>query len=278
MATQPEGGLDGTAAMRTLIVILAAVALAACESRPVDSPTLRAVDPGERDSAIALLQRVGTETIDRAFAELSRQPHTLHERLHQFDESGRINAYRRRTVAVDPPDVTTVTSESEGTFDFGAFGRFVSFDDLDRLPQNPVPFILAEDPPFLTPQGRELYHFAFDPDTTVHYVRLTSVTVTARPGDGDDQPLRRARMLIDPATEQIVSLRIERHSSNVLFGETSTLEISLSPSRQLTWLPARTNYRVALRAALTATRRFQLERDYELPGAPRSELAARDPR
>jgi hypothetical protein len=82
---------------------------------------------------------------------------------------------------------------------------------------------------------------------------------------GEDLPLRSVRLFIDPASEEVIGVRLHRHSSNLLFGETSQLELMLAPFPDGRWLPKRTDYRVALRAALTATRRFHLERTYEVP-------------
>jgi hypothetical protein len=257
--------------MRTSALI-SILLLAGCAPGPPEPIELPEVAPDERDEAITLLERSGTDLLDASFQALDRRSHTLREHLHQLDEAGRISAFRRRTIVHEPPETETVSSESEGTFDFGAFGRFVSFDDLDRLPQNPVPFLLAEDPPFLTPRGRDVYHFAFEPDTTLGGVRVRVVAVTAIPREADDQPLRWARLFIEPGAEQIVGISLRRHSQNVLFGETSLLEVMLAPRPDGTWLPQRSDYRVALRAALTATRRFQLLREY---GVGREEWSRR---
>jgi hypothetical protein len=224
---------------------------------------LRLVDKDVRDSASCGPVPAATPALDAAFERIAEWPHLLHEQLRQLDESGRTTAYRRRTLAYEPPVVQTLHAEARGTFDFGTFGRFVSFDDLDRLPQNPVPFLLADEAPFLTPRGREVYHFAFEPDTTIAGAVVRVVAVRAIPRVGDDQPVRAARILVEAESEQIIGLRLHRSSSNILFGETSVLAISLARAGAA-WVPERTYYRVALRAVLTATRHFSLERRYQL--------------
>lgn len=252
--------------MRAMIPLLLLVLLLAsgCRQEAYAPADLPHVDEEERMAAIGLLERAGLDSLEAAFARVDHRAHVLHERLHQLDGAGRVTAYRRRALLFDPPEVRTLHAEAGGTFDFGAFGRFVSFDDLDRLPRNPVPFLLAEEAPFLTPRGREAYHFAFEPDTSMAGAAVRVVLVRAHPVDGNDQPLRLARLLIDAESEQIVALRVHRASSHLLFGETSVLEVALTRAGGA-WLPDRTHYMVALRAPLAATRRFQLERHYELP-------------
>jgi hypothetical protein len=251
--------------LRLLLIPLLALTLAACETTP-DPPPLTAEEAAARDSVIQLIEAASRDALDEAFARLATTEHTVRERLEQFDERGRVNAFRRRTVEVRDGETETVFREAEGTFDFGAFGRFVSFDDLDRLPENPVPFLGPDDPPYLSPQGREAYRFAFAPDTLLAGRTARVITIRAREGE-DGLALRSARLYVDAASGDLVGVRIRRHSQHVLFGETSSLVLLLAPAPDGAWLPELTDYRVSLRAALTATRRFQLVREYR-PEAP----------
>lgn len=250
---------------RLLLIPLLALGLAACETTP-DAPPLSPSETAARDSVIVVIETASREAIDEAFARLANTEHTIRERLEQFDERGRVNAFRRRTLHVEGGRAETAFAEAEGTFDFGAFGRFVSFDDLDQLPDNPVQFLLPDDPPYLTPQGRDAYDFAFAPDTLLAGRAARVITVDARPGEGDGLALRSARLYVDDATGDLVGIRLRRHSQNMLFGETSVLTLMLAPAGNV-WLPQLTDYRVSMRAALTATRRFQLVREYR-PEAP----------
>lgn len=247
---------------RFSIIAILLLLLSGCYPERPPAQALPEVSPEEREEALALAEAADRASLEAAFDRLSRHPHTLRERLHQFDADGRVNAYRRRTVDVDGPERETVFAEQEGTFDFGAFGRFVSFEDMDRLPENPVPFLLPEDPPYLTARGREAYRFALAPDTTIGGRAVRVVRVDALPDEGDDQAVRGARLFVDSATGDLVGVILRRASQNVLFGEQSTLELMLAPGPGGGWLPRTTDYRVAVRAALTATRRFQLQRDY----------------
>jgi hypothetical protein len=255
--------------LRISILLILALGIAACRPQ-VDAPppVLSAEEQAERDQAIALAEGAGTGLLNDAFARLAGRPHSVREELAQLDAEGRVTAVRRRVMDVGPDTVETVATEATGTFDFGAFGRFVSFDDMDRLPANPVPYIVPDDPTYLSPQGREVYHFALAADTTIGPMRARVVTVTARPGEGDSQALRSARLYVDAASGELVGLRIHRHSQNVLFGESSMLHLMLAPGPQGAWLPAETRYTVAVRAALTATRRFRLYRAYDLAPGP----------
>ena len=252
------------------IIILLALGSAACEPQvATPPPVLTPAEQAEREEALALAEDAGRDLMNQAFARLATRPHIVREELVQLDAEGRETAARRRIMRAEPDTVETVASEARGTFDFGAFGRFVSFEDMDHLPANPVPFIVPEDPTYLSPQGREVYHFALAADTLLGAARVRIVTVTARPNEGDNQALRSARLYVDPASGDLVGIRVHRHSQNILFGETSVLHLMLTPGPEGNWLPAETRYTVAVRAALTATRRFRLQRAYEpAPLAP----------
>lgn len=252
--------------MRPLVLALAAL-LATC--RPAPPPAdLPPEDPAARAEALALLEAASPTTLEAAFDRLRGRPHGLLERLEQLDAAERVTAHRTRRRVVEGGTPRTLEAEQDGTFDFGLFGRFVSMDDLDRLPENPVPFVLADDPPpYLTPAGREAYAFGLAPDTTLGGRTVRVVTVTARPGEGDGQPLRAARLYVEAASGALVGVRLDRRVATPLYGEVSRLELLLRPDPSGDWLPERTVYAVALRAALTGTRRFRLIRQYGFEGA-----------
>lgn len=246
--------------MRPSVLLAFLLLLAACGR--TEAPPLTEAEAAEHARALALIERMDREALDAAFDRLAGVPYTVEERLTQLDRDGRTTAHRSRTLAVEGGRAETVEADAEGTIDFGNFGRFLAVDDLDAVPTNPVPHLFPDDPPYLTPQGREAYQFGFAADTTVSRRILRVVTVEARPGAGDGQALRRAHLYVDPGTNRLVGLRAWRHSDTLLFGETSRFALLLRPS-PVGWLPAEADYTIAVRGALTATRHFRLERRYE---------------
>lgn len=246
--------------MRPSVLFALLLLLAACGR--TETPPLTDAEAAEHARALAFVERVDREALDEAFDRLARVPHTVEERLTQLDRDGRPTAHRTRRLAIEGERAETVAADSAGTIDFGNFGRFLAVDDLDAVPANPVPHLFPDDPPYLTPQGREAYQFRFAADTTIARRILRVVTVAARPGVGDGQALRRAHLYVDPGTNRLVGLRAWRHSDTLLFGETSRFALLLRPS-PVGWIPAEADYTIAVRGALTATRHFRLERRYE---------------
>jgi hypothetical protein len=248
----------------SLVLVLALmVATTGCAERTETEP-LPPTPVAEQDAVLALLRDLDRSVLDAAFDRLEIMPHVYTERLVQVDASGRPVATRIRTRQVEGGAARTVADETTGEFDLGVFGRFASPDDIDHLPTNPVPLILPMEPPYLGPRGREAYHFAFAPDTLIAGRTMRVVHVRARPGEGDDQELREAIMVVDPATNALVGVRVQRRQQSPMFGEESELTVFLEPGPDGTWLPASSRYALALRAPMTATRRFRLERVYEV--------------
>jgi hypothetical protein len=246
--------------MRPALLALLLASLAACADAP--PPALPPAEAAAQDAAVAAVRGVDRGPLEAAFDALALRPHTLTERLEQVDPIGQVLATRTRTLRVEGGEARTLSADSSGTFDLGTFGRFVSLDVVDRLPANPVPHLLAEDPPYLSARGQEAYTFAIEADTLVGGQPLRALAIRARPGEGDDQALREVVQFVEPATGALRGLRVRRHQASPLFGETSALAVHLAPAADGTWLPETTRYDVALRAPLTAKRRFRLTRTY----------------
>lgn len=260
------GGLRGSHGtrplpMRPALPLLLLALLAACAEAP--PPSLPPGEAAARDSVVAALRAADRRPFEEAFEALGHTPHTVSERLEQVDPIGRVTATRTRTLRVAGGAPEVLSADSSGTFDLGTFGRFVSLDAVDRLPANPLPHLLPEDPPYLSPRGGEAYAFAFEPDTTLggRPVRVP----TARAHSGADPAIREAVLFVDPASGALVGARVRRRQASPLFGETSTLAVLLRPEAG-GWLPASTRFDVALRAPLTASRRFRLTREYAYAG------------
>lgn len=227
----------------------------ACGSTP-EQPPLTEDERIERDSVVALIERADPASLDRAFELLDDEPYIVLERLEQFTADGQVSAVRERTLTIDGESALVLNSSASGMFDFGSFGRFVSLDDLDHIPDNPVPFLIDDDPPYLTPVGEEVYRFSFGADTTLGDLHVRTLVIQALP---DAQfPLRNMTLYIDPSDSHLVGLRVHRESDSFFFGENSRMSLFLSQDR----LPAQATYDVEIHGALTATRRFRLSRTY----------------
>lgn len=251
---QPLGENEVHTSMRMLL-ILSLLCVAACGRAP-EPPVLTEEARAERDSVIALVEIADPASFIDAFERLESMPYVVLERLEQFTPEGQVSALRERTLLIDGESTLVLESSASGMFDFGSFGRFVSLDDLDHIPENPIPFLIQDDPPYLTPAGKESYLFTFGADTTLGNLTIRTVDIHALPDY--DHPLQRAVLYVDPADRHLVGIRLHRYSDTFFFGENSRMSLFLSDDR----LPTTAVYDVEIRAALTVTRRFRLTRTY----------------
>jgi hypothetical protein len=251
--------------LRRLALLLLPL-LAAC-----DEPAPLALSPAEaaeRDSVLAVLRAADTDALAAAFDRLDALPYTVEITTAQLGPDGGVTARRHSVVEVDPAAAPNVLrTDSAGAFDWGAFGPLVSADPEAALPaDNPAALALSEDPPYLAPRGREAFAFRFAPDTLVGGARVRVLAVEARPGEGDDQLLRYARLYVDDGGA-LVGVRLRRQTESVLFSEASDATILLRPTPAGTWLPHVTRFDASVSALFTDRRRFRLQRVYA-PGVP----------
>ena len=250
--------------MRVLALLLL-LPLAACTEAPPEP--LAPADAAERDSVLAVLRTADTAALAAAFDRLDAFRYHVESRTEQFGADGRTEAARTVAAEVSPnagaPLTDVVLADSTGAFDYGAFAAFASEADENPLPgENPATLVVPEDPPYLDPRGREAYQFRFAPDTLLGDRRVRVLTVDARPGEGDDKTLRRARLYLDPATGDLVGIRLLQRMESVLFSERSDASILLQPGPAGGWLPERTRFDTTLDALFTARRHFRLSRRY----------------
>jgi hypothetical protein len=242
--------------------LLLLLLLAAC-----DEPAPLALSPAEvaeRDSVLAVLRAADPDALAAAFDRLDALPYTVETTTEQLGPAGEVGARRRVVAEVSPsaPAPTVLESDSAGAFDWGAFGALAA-DDAERpLPSdNPAGLLLSEDPPYLSPRGRETFAFRFAPDTLLGDQRVRVLAVDARPGDGDDQLLRHARLYVD-AEGTLVGVHLRRRTESLLFSEASEATILLHPTRAGTWLPHLTRFDARVAALFTDRRHFRLQRVY----------------
>lgn len=241
---------------RFVLVLLLAVA--ACAEPAPTSPSAEA----PADSAFALLRDADPSALEAAFALLDAHvPYTVTTTVEQHGENGAPVASHTATLRVTPRGTEVVEADSSGAFDFGGFERFAKRRSDGT---NTAPPVLPTDPAYLDPQGREAFAFEIEGDTLVGDRRVRVLTVHARPGEGDDQPLRTARVYLD-AAGAVVGAIVERRQASVLFGETSRRALFLRPSPD-GWLPDRLTVASEIHAPLTAPRRFRLDERYAYDG------------
>jgi hypothetical protein len=249
-----------------LLALLLLLPLAACSEAP--PAPLAPDDAAERDSVLALLRTADTDALAAAFNRLDAFRYHVEVRTEQLGADGRTEAVRTVAAEVTPngdaPLLDIVLADSTGAFDYGGFALFASDPDLDPLPaENPATLVVPEDPAYLDPRGIETYLFRFAPDTLLGDRRVRVLTVDARPGEGDDKTLRRARLYLDPATSDLVGIRLQQRMASPLFSERSDATILLQPGPAGGWLPHRTRFETTLDALFTDERHFRLSRRYD---------------
>lgn len=247
--------------------LAALLAVAACAEPAPRAPSDGAPsddapsDGAPSDSAFALLRDADPAMLGEAFERLGGRAYTITRRTEQLGEDGAPIASHTLTLRVTPSGTEVLAADSSGAFDFGGFERFA---DRRRAGPSAAPPVLPTDPAYLEPQGREA--FAFEPagDTLIGDRRVRIAAVRARPGEGDDQPLRAARLYVD-AAGAVVGAIVDRRQESVLFGEASRRTLFLRPSPD-GWLPDRLTVASEVRAPLVAPRRFRLDERYAYDG------------
>ncbi len=225
--------------------------LAACAEEP--PPALSPAEAAETDAVLDLLRAADPGEPLRLSSDSSRS-YELSEQIERLDAEGRVVASRSRRWRVGADGFRLLAADSTGTFGDEEGGRPTAPDPIGR--------VLPEEPAFLGPRGRETYRFALAPDTALGGRPVRVAAVEARPGEGDDQALRAARLYLDAATGRLVGATVRRRQASPLFGEESTLSAMLRPTPEGRWLPDRTRYDAAVRAPFSEPRRFRLTRQY----------------
>jgi hypothetical protein len=248
-----------------VLALLLLLPLAACTEAP--PAPLSPADAAERDSVLALLRAADSDALAAAFNRLDAFRYHVEVRTEQLSADGRAEAVRTVAAEVTPngdaPLLDVVLADSTGAFDYGGFALFASEPDAKPLPaENPAALVVPEDPAYLDPRGIEAYRFRFAPNATLGDRRVRVLTVEARPGEGDDKTLRHAQLYLDPATGDLVGIRLQQRMASPLFSERSDATILLQPGPAGGWLPHTTRFETTLDALFTAKRHFRLSRRY----------------
>ncbi|NBC15764.1 MAG: hypothetical protein GVY18_00435 [Bacteroidetes bacterium] len=203
--------------------------------------------PPAPDSTLALLDTVRTAPFLQAFDTLKSRSFTFVTRTIQYAADGQPVARQARTVEVRPDaPLRIVHAADSGAFDAGWLSPFVTLDTT-LTPTTPIgQHLITDDPAYLAARNRDAYRYVQHLDTLPGGRAVRVIDVLARPGLGDDQPLRRARLSVLPTSLQLVSLYLIRHRQDALFGEESHFFTRLQPGPDDAWIPDTTRFRSRL--------------------------------
>jgi len=238
--------------LRLLSPVLCLPFLAACGGE--HAPAV--ADPAA-DSAFALLASLDPRAVDEAYRRLDRYAYTVTVRLTAEDAGGRREA--RCTLAGRPGAGTRVVS-SEGEEAFGGH-------PCGERILNPLPRLLPDEPAFLAPRSREQYRYlartrARRVDTLGGSWQLRVVEARLWPGAFEEQPIRRARFLVDAATGRLLGVEVERASTAALFDEGGRVTVHLQPGPDGALVPARALAETRVNVPGAPLRRLRLEQRF----------------
>ena len=250
------------------------------EVSPAGSPSLEK-QPAEnatgagRDAALALLGSLKQEAFRQAFDRLARYHYTRQVRTVQLDHQGELLAYLERTLRYNArggePVVEVLKADSAGTFAFGLLGRFAVDREMDI--DRPLPLtkrLLPEEPAYLSTRNREAFLYRLEQGTTRAGRPVRILVIEARPGEGDEQAIRRVRLYVERQSRQLVALYLERADRDMFFSERSRLYAETKPAPEGShWLPSRTRFHTQLDLLLQVAKTFRTSSvyyDYERAG------------
>ncbi len=250
--------------------------LAACRT-PAEAPSTPASeiaqdayqqDPEERDAVLAALAAMKQDAFRNAFATLPRFRYTRYTRTDQYDAARQRTAFSEQVARIDLRDgqraYTILQADSAGAFDSGALGGFVTANPDERDAATLPEYVLLDDPPYLAPRNRDAFLFRFLPDTVFWDAATQVIEVQARPGEGDGQSIRRTRLYLDQATNELVAAYLERSENTLFFNEDSRFYLRLRPAPGGGWVPFHARFNTRLHLPLRAPRQLRTVSTYYL--------------
>lgn len=192
------------------------------------------IEAAERDSILVFLDQVGQEAMRGAFTNLLEYEYRRYLRTEQFDGDDFLLAFTEHLIEVegDSTDrrMRVTRADSGGAFDFGFFNQFVSENVEDPDPVDLVPFLIEEDPAYLSPRNLDKYAFRMAGDTLMWDRSALIVEVRAKPDLADGENIRRVRYYVDESSNQLVAMYLERIDLGLLFREESTFYMHVRPA------------------------------------------------
>ena len=203
-------------------------------------------DPEDREKVLSLLTKLDKEPIFGAYSNLISTNYTRYQRTEQFDDLNYLVAFREQVIRHEGPEsdrrYRRLDSDSSGAFDFGFFKSFVSVNAPNQDPSDLTPFVLPEDPPYLSPRNVDAYLFRFKSDTLMWNRRAAVLEVRALPEVGDGLNIRRVRMYVDRQENILMGVQLERIDLALLFREESSYFIHIQPTEDDNWVPHNTRF------------------------------------
>lgn len=262
-----RSGRLGTA----LLLMALTIGALGCEAGPPQAQLLRTNDTlfeasaEERQAALAVLDSLQHTVMRAAFDRLGGYAFTHRVRVMEYAPDGTVTNHRTQVRRFPPPDSArrpmVLRVDSAGTFDSGWLSSLTP-----RAPDSIVDraqFVVPEEPAYLEPRTREAFRYRLRPDTALGGRTVRVVELHAQPGDlGADRVIRHARLLIDPATYELVGLYLVRADASVLFREDSRASVYLQPAPDSGWVPGTTQLEARLKVPFRAPRSFRLHASF----------------
>jgi len=223
-------------AMRSFsIVILFAAALifgSGCNNGSMER--VGSIEAAERDSILVFLNQVGQDAMHGAFTNLQDYEYRRYLRTEQFDGDDFLLAFTEHLIEVEGDSAAramrVTRADSGGAFDFGFFNQFVSENVEGPDPVDLVPFLIEEDPAYLSPRNLDKYAFRMAGDTLMWDRSALIVEVRAKADLADGENIRRVRYYVDESSNQLVAMYLERIDLGLLFREESTFYMHVRPA------------------------------------------------
>jgi hypothetical protein len=208
--------------------------------------------------------------LDSSFARLRGRSYVRHTRLDRLGPGGALRAWQTRTLRYTPEagaDPELVAADSAGAPGSRPLAGLTPAADPQARLENPVPYALPDQPAYLSPRTREAFAYRLTADTLTFGpeaapVAVQVVEVRARPGTGDDQSVRYARLVTTRAGHTLVAASVVRAERTLFFREDSRFSLALRPGPARTWLPALTRFRARVDVPFRAPRQFRTASAY----------------
>ncbi len=222
--------------MRSLLfsVLMASIVLLSTGCTRSDMDSVGPVEEAERDSILVFLDQVGQEAMRSAFPNMEDYAFRRYLRTEQFDGDDFLLAFTEHLIDVEGDSTNrrmrVTRADSGGAFDFGFFNQFVSENVEDPDPVDLVPFLIEDDPAYLSPRNLDKYSFRMAGDTLMWDRSALIVEVRAKPELADGENIRRVRYYVDESSNQLVAMFLERIDLGLLFREESTFYMHVRPA------------------------------------------------
>lgn len=204
----------------------------ACQLTPEATGPAEAAWPAD---VRPVLEALDLAVFRTAFADVSGWTFVREIETVRLDDAGAEDGRATRVVRYEPAggmlSPTVLDTRSEGSL--RTEGEAPLEGQLALLDED----VLPDEPAFLSARSAEQFRYRLLPDTTWGTATVRVVEAEARPEEGADQPIRRARLYVTDAG-RLVGLDLERRDERVLYEETRTVRATLQNVGGA-WLPDR---------------------------------------